>query len=191
MSLRRLSIAMVALALAACGTTRPAVSIAPIGLVRVPQSALTAEDLPRTGAGDALRVDFYASPELLTEDGYIRDDTRFCDDDGSTPIRIRKSAPFLGNASIYHPFRRRQVAAERANGPEAAVTPVYSAYVFIARPASPAANQVPAQPAYDLTREPRPICMSLNLREGYEFARTTNTLSFSVEQVAAALRAPR
>jgi hypothetical protein len=47
---------------------------------------------------------------------------------------------------------------------------------------------MPARSAYDLARKPQSICLSLSLRDGYEFARTTNTLTFSAEQVAAALR---
>jgi hypothetical protein len=137
-----------------------------------------------------LRIDFYSSPELLREAGYILDDTGICDDNS-----IRASGavvgPFLGGTSIRHPFTRGKLAVERASGPDAAVRPVYSTFVFVARPAYPAANQVPAQPAYDLAREPRSICLSLSLREGYEFARTTNTLKFSVEQVAAAFGADK
>lgn len=188
MSLRQPALAVIALALAACGGTRPSVTIAPVGLVQVPASALPAEIYARPG--EALRIDFYSSPELLREAGYILDDTGICDDDS---IRVSGAVvgPFLGGASVRHPFTRGKLAAERASGPDAAVRPVYATYVFVARPAYPATNQVPAQPAYDLAREPRSICLSLSLREGYEFARTTNTLVFSAEQVAAALRAPR
>ena len=112
------------------------------------------------------------------------DETRFCDDEDST--QIINERPFLGNATIHHPFTRQKLAAVRANGPNASVRPVYSTYVHVARPAFPAAHQIPAQPAYDLAREPRSICMSLNLREGYELARTTNRMEFSAEQVGGA-----
>jgi hypothetical protein len=163
------------------------VTLTPVGIVRVPASALPADAKSPRG-GDALRIDFYSSPELLAEEGYVLDDARFCDDEDSIQISNQTSAPFLGDASIRHPFPRGKLAEERANGPHASVRPVYSTYVFIARPAYPVANQIPARPAYDLAREPRPICLSLSLREGYEFARTTNALTLSAEQVAAALR---
>lgn len=188
---RQLAIAIVALTLTACGMTRPSVTIAPIGLVHVRASALTAEDMSNVRRGDALRIDFYSSPELLTEEGYILDDTRFCDGEDSTEITNQTLAPFLGNASIRHPFQRGKVAAERANGSNATVRPVYSTYVHVARPAFPAANSIPAQAAYDLAHEPRSICVALSLRDGYEFGRTTNTMTFSAEQVRAALQAGR
>lgn len=187
MNLRQLAVAVIALALAACGATRASVTLTPVGLAHVPASALPAEAKSPRGS-DALRIDFYSSPELLAEEGTILDDTHFCDDDDRFQIRNQTLAPFLGDASIRHPFPRGKLAAERAN---ASVRPVYSAYVHVARPAYPAANQIPAAPAYDLASEPRPICMSLSLQEGYELARTTNTLKFSAEQVAAALRSPR
>lgn len=190
MNLRQLAVAVIALALAACGATRASVTLTPVGLAHVPASALPAEAKSPRG-GDALRIDFYSSPELLAEAGTILDDTHFCDDDDRFQIRNQTLAPFLGDASIRRSFPREKLAAERANGASASVRPVYSTYVHVARPAYPAANQIPAAPAYDLAREPRPICMSLSLQEGYEFARTTNTLRFSAEQVAAALRAPR
>lgn len=190
MILRSLVVTVVAVALAGCGVTHPSVSIAPVGLARVPASALPADAKSPRGS-DALRIDFYSSPELLAEEGYIFDDTRFCDDKDLFQIRNQTRAPFLGDASIRHPFPRGKLAAERANGANAPLRPVYSTYVHVARPAYPAANQIPAAPAYDLAREPRPICMSLSLQEGYELARTTNTLTFSAEEVAAALRVPR
>ncbi|MEQ1865279.1 MAG: hypothetical protein ABL996_11615 [Micropepsaceae bacterium] len=187
---RYFATAMFVLALAACGSTRASVTLTPVGIAHVPASALPA-DARSPGGSDALRIDFYASPELLTEEGYILDEARFCDGEDSGQIRNQTLAPFLGNASIRHPFQRGKVAAERANGPNASVRPVYSTYVHVVRAAYPGAAQIPAQPAYDLAREPRSICLSLSLRDGYEFARTTNTLAFSAEQVAGALRAPR
>ena len=172
-----------ALTLTGCGTTRPPVTISPVALVYVSAATMPAQ-LP----GDALRIDFYSSPELLSEEGYVLDDTRTCDAGNSIGVSGGAVAPFLGNASIRHPFSRRKVAAEWASGPDASVRPVYSTYLFVARPAYPATDQMPARSAYDLARKPQSICLSLSLREGYEFARTTNTLTFSAEQVAAALR---
>lgn len=186
MALRQLAVTIVALVLAGCGVTRASVVIAPVGIVRVPASALPADAKSPRG-DDALRIDFHSSPELLAEEGYILDETRLCEGADSIQISNQTLAPFLGNASIRHPFPRGKLAAERANGPNALVGPVYSTYVHVAQPAYPAANQIPAGAAYDLARAPRAICLSLNLREGYELARTTNTLRFSAEEVAAAL----
>ncbi len=184
MILRQLAVAIVALALAGCGVTRHAVSIAPVGIVQVPGSAQPVKStIP---LGNALRVDFTSSPDLLSEAGYVLDETEFC---GDGTIRVTAGVgPFLGKASIRHPVERQRVAAALAKSP-ASAPPIYSVYVFVARPAYPAAYQIPAQPAYDLSREPRSICLSLGLREGYELARATNTLTFSAEQVAAALSA--
>ncbi len=184
MILRQLAVAVAALTLAGCGVTRHAVSIAPVGVVQVPGSALPVGS--STPLGNALRVDFTSSPDLLSEAGYVLDETEFC---GDRTIRATVGVgPFLGTASVRHPVERQRVAAARAKSP-ASAPPVYSVYLFVARPAYPAAYQIPAQPAYDLSREPRSICLSLSLREGYELARTTNTVTFSAEQVAAALRA--
>ncbi len=172
-----------AITLAGCGTTRLPVTISPVALVYVSAAAM-----PAPSPSDALRIDFYSSPELLSEEGYVLDDTRTCDAENSIDVSGGTVGPFLGKASIRHPFSRRKVAAERASGPDATVRPVYSSYVSVARPAYPATDQMPARSAYDLARKPQSICLSLNLRDGYEFARTTNTLTFSAEQVAAALR---
>ena len=192
MILRSLAVTVVALTLAGCGVTRHSVSIAPVGVARVPGSALPVESTKPTG--DGLRVDFTSSPGLLSEVGYILDEAKFC---GNDTIRVTAGVgPFLGKASIRHPVERQRVAAGLVAS-SATAPQVYSVYLFLAQPAYPASfpfagrpneYQVPAQPAYDLTREPRAICLSLSLREGYEFARTTNTLVFSAEQVAAALR---
>jgi hypothetical protein len=166
--------------LTACGVTRHSVTIAPIGVVRVPESALPVK--ATRPPGDALRVDFTSSPDLLSEAGYVLDETGFC---GDRAIRATAGVgPYLGKASIRHPVERQRVATQAVSSP---APPIYSVYLYVARPAYPAAHQIPAQPAYDLAREPRSICLSLSLREGYELARTTNTLSFSAEQVAAAL----
>lgn len=185
-NLRQLALALFAFALGACGMTHPSVTIAPAGLVHVPASALPADAKSLRG-GDALRIDFYSSPELLTEEGHILDDTYLCGDADPIQISNQTLAPFLGDASIRHPYTRQKLSAERANGANASVRPVYSTYVYVTRPAYPAANQIPARAAYDLVSAPRPICLSLNLREGYELARTTNTLTFSAALVAAAL----
>ncbi|NOT42328.1 MAG: hypothetical protein HOP13_17780 [Alphaproteobacteria bacterium] len=184
---RYVATALFALVLGACGATRVSVTLAPVGLVHVPASVLPADTRAPRGS-DALRIDFTSSPELLSEEGYILDDARFCDAEDSNQIRNQTLAPFLGDTSIRHPFTRGKLAAERANGANASARPVYSTYVSVARPAYPAMNQMPALPAYDLAREPRPLCVSLSLRDGYELGRTTNTLTFSAEQVASALR---
>lgn len=183
MILRQFAVVIVALALTGCGVTRHAVSIAPAGVVQVPESALPVK--ATRPLGNALRVDFTSSPDLLSEAGYVLDETEFCDD-GAIRATVGVG-PFLGKASVRHPVERQRVAAELAKSLTSA-PPVYSVYLLVARPAYPAAYQIPAQPAYDLVREPRSICLSLSLREGYEIARTTNTLTFSAEQVAAALR---
>lgn len=182
---QQIAILVVALTLGACGVTRQSVTLTPVGLSRVPASALPAD--VRKGS-DALRIDFTSTPELLSEEGYVMDEARFCDDAASLQIANQTLAPFLGNDSIRHPSRRAKLSLERVSGPNASVRPVYSTYVFVAQPAYPARDQMPARPAYDLAREPQAICLSLNLREGYELARTTNTLRFSTEQVAGALR---
>lgn len=194
MAVRLFAIAVVALALAACGMTRHSVSIAPVGVVRVGESQMPVRsDKP---LGDGLRVDFTSSPDLLSEVGYIFADMQFCGDD---LIRVTAGigGPFLGRASIRHPVERQRVAAQLEQ-PTASAPPIYSAYLFVARSATPPSMpmagrpgeyQLPAEPAYDLRREPRAICLSLSLREGYELPRTTNRLTFSAEQVAAALAA--
>jgi hypothetical protein len=192
MILRLLAIAVVAVGLAGCGVTRHSVSIAPVGVVRVPESAMPVRS--STPGRDGLRVDFTSSPDLLFEVGYILDDTRFCGDD-ITRVTAGIAGPFAGSHPIRHRADRERMAAELTSG--SPTPPIYSIYLFVARPAIPPsfpyANrpgeyQMPAEPAYDLRREPRSICLSLSLREGYEFARTTNTITFSAEQVAAALR---
>jgi hypothetical protein len=185
MPLRQIAIITVALMLAACGVTRHSIAIAPHGLAHIPLSAVPG-GASYVRPSDALRIDFYSRPELLSEEGYILNDVAFCDD---ASMRVGIAGPVLGNASIRHPVERQRVAAGRANGPDAPARPLYSSYLFVSRPAFPGSDQLPAQPAYDLAREPRAICLSLSLREGYEFERTTNTLRFSAEQVAAALAA--
>ncbi len=187
---RQVVAGLTALALAACGVTRPSVTLMSIGVVHVPAAMLPA-DAQSSSAGDALRIDFYSNPELLTEEGYVLDDARFCNEEETLQIRNQTIGPFLGDASIRHPFARRKLAVERASGPSASARPVYSTYVFVAQPTFPTRDQLPARAAYDLAREPRPLCLSLSLREGYELARTTNTLTFSAEQIAASLRASR
>lgn len=192
--MRSFAIAVVALALAGCGMTRHSVSIAPVGVALVPETGMPVR--PNKPLGDGLRVDFTSSPTLLSEVGHVLAETHFC---GDSLIRITAGigGPFVGKASIVHPVERERVAAQLASSPGSA-PPIYSVYLFVARaatpPSMPMANrpgeyQLPAEPAYDLRREPRAICLSLSLREGYEFARTTNTLTFPAEQVAAALRA--
>lgn len=192
--MRLLAIAVFVLALAGCGVTRHSVSIAPVGLVQVPESQMPVRSYKPLG--DGLRVDFTSNPLLFLEEGYIFEDLQFCGD-GRNRLTAGIGGPFLGQASIRHPVERQRVAAGVPASPTSA-PPIYSVYLFVARaatpPSMPMANrpgeyQLPAEPAYDLRREPRAICLSLSLREGYEFARTTNTLTFPAEQVAAALRA--
>ena len=68
---------------------------------------------------------------------------------------------------------------------------VYSTYVFIVQTEQPGMTGSRYHPGYDLMRRPRPLCVSIDLSEPYEVSRTTNTMTFTVAQVAAALGADK
>ena len=183
------AVAVTGLTLGGCGTLRPSVTLMPIGISRVSVNEMP-DDVKRfRHGGAALRVDFYSSPELLSETvSHIMDSTRFCDSNDELP---GMASPFSGDIEIRRDVPREKARAAWANGPQAAVRPVYSTYVYIALPEIPAANGIPYRPAFDLTKQPRALCVSLSLRDGYEIARTTNTMEFSAEQVRAALQKGR
>jgi hypothetical protein len=174
------------LTLSGCGTLRPPVTLTPIGISRVSADEMPA-DLKRFHHGGAvLRVDFYSSPELLSETAsHIMDSTRFCD---SNDVLPGMASPFFGETEIRRDAPRAKARAVWAKGPQAAVRPVYSTYTFIARPETPSVNGAPSRPAFDLAQQPRALCVSLSLRDGYDIAVTTNTMTFSVEQVRTALQ---
>lgn len=178
--------AVTGLMLSGCGTLRPSVTLAPIGISRVTVDEMPAELKRFRHGGAALRVDFTSSPELLSETvSVIMDQARFCD----TNEELRGMAsPFFGDIEIRRDVPREKARAAWANSPQATVRPIYSTYVFIALPEFPAANGMPYRPAFDLAKQPRPLCISLSLQDGYELARTTNTMTFSAAQVQAALR---
>jgi hypothetical protein len=180
---------VIAFTVGACGATRPSITLTPIGVAHVRAASVPPEVRGFAQPADLLRVDFYSSPELLAEDTeYMMDEVRFCD--GSRSDLNRVSSPFVDGQSIRRLVPRQRVRAARASGPDAQTKPVYSTYLYVARPAYAATQYVPAQPAYDLAREPQSLCVLLRVYEGYEpIYRATNTIEFSAEQIGAALRA--
>ncbi len=177
------------LTLGGCGTLRPSVTLTPIGISRVSVNEMPAELNRFRHGGAALRVDFYSRPELLSEDvTHIIDNARFCDSNDELP---GMASPFFGDTEIRRDVPREKARAAWASGPNASVRPVYSTYVYVARPEIPAANGIPYRSAYDLTKQPRALCVSLSFYNGYDIVRTTNTMAFSAEQVRAALQSGR
>ena len=179
---------VIAFTVGACGATRPSITLTPIGVAHVPAASVPADVRGFAQPTDLLRVDFYSSPELLAEETeYMVDEVRFCD--GSRSDLNRVSSPFVDGQSIRHLVPRQRVRAARLSGPDAQSKPVYSSYVYVTRPASIATQYAPAQPAYDLAREPQSLCVLLRVYEGYEpIYRATNTIEFSAEQIGAAFR---
>jgi hypothetical protein len=177
-----------ALALGACGATRAAVTLTPAGVTFVPASALPKDFTDWRRPGDALRIDYYASPELLMEDvSHMLDEVWFCGELSSMALDNITGGPFLGRFAIRRDVPRQKVRAAWAQT-NAGQRPVYSTYVLLSRIYIPTTTEMPARPAFDLRREPKALCLKLSLRDGYEFARTTNTLTVSAEQIAAAVR---
>jgi hypothetical protein len=181
--------AIAGLTLGGCGTLRPPLALTPIGISRVSVNEMPADVKRFRHGGAALRVDFYSNPELLSETvSHIMDSVRFCDSSDELP---GMGSPYFGDIAIRRDVPREKARAAWANGHQAATRPVYSTYVYIALPEIPAASGTPYRPAFDLTKQPRALCVSLSLRDGYEIARTTNTMAFSAEQVRAALQSAR
>jgi hypothetical protein len=174
---RPLSAAVIVIAFTLCGcaNTLAAPTLTPAGAVRVPAAAvpIDAKFDPRSNS-DAVRLDFTASPELLAnDDALILSQTFFCDTPQDDRTLNNTQSPMFGDTSIRHGLPRRKARAAWASGPNAHVRPVYSVYVYVD----------------NLSRGPKPICFYLTLDESYTpFRPTTNTLTFSAEQIAAALR---
>lgn len=180
--------AVFGLSVTGCGTLRPSVTLTPVRIARVSVDQMPAEIKPLRHGGAALRIDFYSRPELLFEDvTHVMDNVRFCDSGALDELLRGMPSPFFGDTEIRREVPRQKARAALAGGPHAGVRPVYSTYIFIVRPAFPASDQMPARPAYDLMKQPRALCVSLSLYNGYEVARTTNTIAFSADEVAAAL----
>lgn len=186
---RSVATVIAGLMLGGCGTLRPSVTLIPVGISRVSVNEMPTELKPYRHGGAALRVDFHSQPELLSENAsHIMDSARFCQSNEEAATML---SPFFGDTLIRRDVPREKARAAWAGGPNAAVRPVYSNYIYISQPEIPAANGVPFHPAYDLTKQPRALCVYLNLRDGYELGQTTNTIEFSAEQVRAALQAGR
>lgn len=174
-----------------CGIFRPSVTLEPISLVRV-----TADQMPGSirhlpHGGSALRIDFYARPELLAEDVYsVIDHERFCDAADEKERLFGMPSPFVGEKEIVWQDDRVSARAELASRGQTSLV-VYSIYVYIRDKEHPASPGSSFHPGYDLEAISRPLCVWVELHNGYEFSRTTNVMIFAAEQVASALKTRR
>lgn len=182
--------AIAGLTFGGCGIFRPSVTLTPIGISRVSVDEMPAQikKLPHNGA--ALRIDFYSKPELLSEDVmYVIDEVRFCDSSDPDELLFGMPSPLFGDKEIFGSDDREEARALVAKEQGATKPLVYSTYVYIAQTEHPASPGSEYHPGYDLVKHPRPLCVSVDLHNGYEVSRTTNTMTFSAAQVAVALGA--
>ena len=175
-----------------CGLFRPSVTLTPVSISRVSVDEMPAEIKRLPHGGTALRIDFYSTPELLSEDVMsVVDKVRFCDAGNADEELFGLPSPFLGGKNIFWLPDREEARALLREGPSLANPLVDSTYVYVSHTEHPASPGSRFHPGYDLAKYPRPLCLFVQLSNGYEIPRTTNTITFSAEQVADALRATR
>ncbi|MCE9520980.1 MAG: hypothetical protein K8S25_00945 [Alphaproteobacteria bacterium] len=176
-----------------CGLLRPSVTLTPIGISRVSVDEMPAQirGLPHNGA--ALRIDFYSTPELLSEDiMYVTDNVRLCDASDPDELLRGMPSPFFGEKEIFSPRHREEARALVPQRRDTSTHFTYSTYVYISHTEEPGSPGSRYHPGYDLAKHPRPLCVAVELYNGpHEVSRTTNTMAFSAEQIAAALRSKR
>jgi hypothetical protein len=151
--------------------------ITPVGLVLVPAGDVPSEASygPPTG-GPALRIDFRAQEQLAGKDRHPTLDTRFCKDKENPWWEIWAGQIYVGRSLL-----------SDLSSPLSSQT-TYSGYFptsFAGTPSSPAINDRP----YDLTEQPRPLCIWVDYGTDAFNSRRTNEIRFTAAQVAAALRA--
>jgi hypothetical protein len=158
-------LAVAAFTFGGCGLFRPSVTLTPAAITH----AGSHED-PST---PVLRVDFYSRPELFAEDSnvYIGGHARFCDADDNDQLEV-SPAKNDGESIVL----RRPVDTDETK------PMLYSVDIDTGHSWRGS--------SYDLLKEPRPLCVWLDLWVAYDFfQRTTNVMRFSAEQVGAAARA--